>query len=154
MPHFGEHDLIPLGVCTHREVGGFLGRIFRLAQNLATMRFDQAAAFKKIANLESHAGPCALRFAAAMNANQRIRDTDLADDVVLTDYFAIKRGCIESDGAVNVLGPDDVFNTLNLHSVTLAGSRRDAQLCVRRLLCVKNSNLHSVDRCHEGSLLL
>jgi hypothetical protein len=38
--------------------------------------------------------------------------------------------------------------------VTLAGSRRDAQLCVRRLLCVKNSNLHSVDRCHEGSLLL
>jgi hypothetical protein len=38
--------------------------------------------------------------------------------------------------------------------VTLAGSRRDAQLCVRRLLCVKNSNLHSVDRRHEGSLLL
>jgi len=90
MPRFSEHDLVSFRVHTHGKVRGLLRRVLRLAENLSAMRFYQAAAFKQVANLKSHAGPCALRFAAAVNTNQRIRNADLAHDLVFADHLAIE----------------------------------------------------------------
>ena len=136
MPRLSEHDLVSFRVHTHGKVRGLLGCVFRLAENLSALRFDRAAAFKQVANLKSHAGPCALRFAAVVNTNQRIRNADLAHDLVFSDHFAIEDCCVEADSSVHVLGPDDVFNALDFHVRTVIDRSGDAQpvVAVSRIL--------------------
>ena len=68
-----------------------------------------------IGHLEAEAGPGALPFAAAVNADDAIADRDLADDFVLLQHGAAEDLLVEVQGATHVRCPDDVFEAFDFH---------------------------------------
>src|SRR5687767_5038576 len=85
LPFPRQHDLIPLGIHAHGEVGRFVIFGLGFADQLAAGGDDFGGAGDDVGDLEAEAGPGAVAFAAAMDADDAAGDLDLADVRVLTE---------------------------------------------------------------------
>lgn len=68
--------------------------------------FDGGA---QVFDLEGEAGPGALAFAAAMDANDSVGDLDFGPGLGLHGHGAIEEVAVKGNGALPIGGPESIF---------------------------------------------
>ena len=116
MPAAREHDLVALGVGAHGEVGRFAGLVGnRLVAKDTSGGYKFGSSGKDIGNLEGEASPGGFVLSAAVDTEGGAGDVELGEVFVLAGDFRAEERGVESHGAGEVLGPDDVFKAFDGH---------------------------------------
>lgn len=104
-----HHEFVAVGVDAHGEVERIFGGVVGFAGEVAAVGFEFGDGRAEVFDLKGEAGPGALAFAAAVNADDAVGDLNFRPDFGFHGDSAVEEVAVEGDGALPVGGPEGVF---------------------------------------------